>query len=65
METKSGKAANYMSIVMFQNYPYNAHNREFFRDAGQRFVLFDFDFAQVCSNTHESVHNRSFGPVLI
>ena len=31
----------------------------------QRFVLFGFDFAQVCPNTHEGMHNRSFGPVLI
>ena len=32
----------------------------------QRFVLFGFDFAQVCPNTHEVImHNRSFGPVLI
>lgn len=35
METKSGKAANYMSTVMFQNYPGNAPNRKFFSDAGQ------------------------------
>ena len=35
METKSGKAANYMSTIMFQNYPYNPQNRESFSDAGQ------------------------------
>ena len=29
METKSGKAANYMSTMMFQNYPYNPQNRVF------------------------------------
>ena len=36
METKSWKAASYVSIVMFQNYPCNAiNNPEFFSDAGQ------------------------------
>ena len=35
METKSGKAANYMSTMMFLNYPYDAQNWEFFSDAGQ------------------------------
>ena len=35
METKRGKAAGHMSTMMFQNYPYNAQNREFFSDAGQ------------------------------
>ena len=35
MKTKSGKAANYTSTVMFQNYPCKAHNQEFFSDAAQ------------------------------
>lgn len=35
METNNGKAANYMSTAMFQNYPCKAHNQAFFSDAGQ------------------------------
>ena len=48
MERKRRKAANYMSTMMFQNYPYNAQNREFLATQVnrkiQRFVLLGFGF---------------------
>ena len=51
MKTKSWKAASYVSIVMFQNYPCNAiNNREFFSDAGQPWDNVSYSLALILPN---------------